>query len=271
MQSTGAKLYSLFAIISFFAAVGLRLSMLLFDLTKAFGIVYYIMIAAGVILIAVDSFKQKNYAGAFGFKNDFHLNAFSYLASLGFFVNFVYSCVKIFISAQDGSYKSLTYFIPLCLICIFALLSCFYFYTVGLSFGDKNYDFRELKIMHLAPLFWVGAHMLSVMHQAVSISRDINSVIKYAMLISGICFFYCFAGEIQSSGGAKPSTVFLARAYSYLSVMFFIDRLMLLLSGNAAIGDGDGLLAVSVLLICTFVFFFEKNIISHKSVSMKED
>lgn len=271
MQSTGAKLYSLFTIVSFFAAVGLRLSMLLFDLSGVCGIAYYVMIAFGIVLIAVDSFGQKNYAAAFVFKNNFHLNAFSYLASLGFFVNFVHSCVSVFLSAQDGSYNNFTYFIPLCLICFFSLLSCFYYYTVGLSFGDKNYDFRELKVLHLAPLFWTVSQMLTVMQQAISFSRDIDCVIKYTMLIFGVCFFFCFASEIESSAGAKPSTVFLARAYSYLSVIFFIDRLMLLLAGSAEIGDDDGILAVSVLLICTFVFFFEKNIVSHKSVSTKED
>lgn len=271
MQSIGAKLYSLFAIISFFAAVGLRLSMLLFDLPETFGIAYYALIAFGVVLIAVDSFRIKKYAAAFEFKNNFHLNAFSYLASFGFFADFVHSCVRIFLSAQDGSYKRLIFFIPLCMICLFALLSCFYFYTVGLSFGDKNYDFRELKVLHLAPLFWAASQMLTVMQQAISFSRDIDSVIKYTMLIFSVCFFFCFASEIESSSGAKPSTMFLARAYSYMSVIFFIERLMLLLSGRAQISDNDGIFAVSVLFICLFVFFFEKNIISHKSVSTKED
>ncbi|MFR5874945.1 MAG: hypothetical protein ACLUFN_00490 [Eubacterium sp.] len=271
MQSTGAKLYSFLAIISFFAAVGMRLSMLLLDLSAAFGIAYYVLIATGLVLIAVDSFKQKKYAAAFEFENNFHLNAFSYLASLGFFVDFVHSCVRIFFSAQDGSYRILVSFIPLCLICLFALLSCFYFYTVGLSYGDKNYDFRELKVLHLAPLLWSVSQALSIMHQAISFSRDVENVIKYTVMIFGVCFFFCFASEIESDGGAKPSTLFLARAYSYISVIFFIDRLMLLLNGNAKISDDDGVFSLSVLLISAFVFFFEKNIIYHKSISAKED
>jgi hypothetical protein len=265
VRSVGAKLYSLFAIIIFFAAVGLRLFMLLCELSKTYAIAYYVMLAFGVMLIAFDSFKNKDYPPAFEFKNNFHLNGFSYLASLGFFVDFVHNCVRLFVSAQDGSYKNLTYFIPICLSCLFALLSCFYFYTIGLSYGDKNYDFRELKVLHIAPLFWSVAQVFSIMQQAISFSRNVDSVVKYAMLVFAVCFAFCFASEIESSKGAKPITLFLARGYSYLSVMFFINRFMLLLSGNANINDDDGIFAVSVLLICAFVFFFEKNIISHKT------
>lgn len=266
MRSLGAKLYSYLAIIVFFAVVGLRLFMLLYDLPRQFSIVYYCLIAFGVLLIAFDSFKQKEYPPAFEFDNNFHLNGFSYLASLGFFADFVHNCVKLFFSAQDSSYKNLIFFIPICFSCLFALLSCFYFYTVGLSYGDKNYDFRELKILHLAPLFWSVAQVLSIMQQAISFFRNVDSVVKYAMLVFAVCFFFCFAGEIESDKGAKSATLFLARGYAYLSIMFFINRLMLLLSGNASINDSDGIFAVSVLLICAFVFFFEKNIISHKSI-----
>jgi hypothetical protein len=260
VQSKRAEFYSSFAIISFFAAIGLRLVMLLFDLSGAFTAIYYLLIVLGIALIAFDSFNQKEYSPAFEFKNNFHLNIFSYLASFGFFVDFVHNCVRMFFSAQDGSYRNLIYFVPVCFTCLFALLSCFYFYTVGLSFGDKNYDFRELKVMHLAPLFWSVTHVLTVMHQAVSVKWDIDAVVKYVMLIFGVCFFFSFASEIESKSAAKASTLFLARSYSSLCIIFFINRLMLLLSSNASISDGDSVFAVSLLLICTFVFFFEKNI-----------
>lgn len=261
MQSTNSGFYFVFVILSLFAAAGLRLSMFLFNPSEAISGIYYAVVILGAVMIAFNSFRSKSYANAFIFKNDFHLNIFSYAACIGFFADFVYQCVEIFLSVEDGDYKNLTHFIPQCLVCFFSLLSCFYFYTVGLSFGDKNYDFRELKIMHLAPVFWSGSKILLLMQFAINPFSDIGDVLEYAVLIFAVCFFYCFASEIENDKGARPVTVFFARAFSYCAMLFFIDSIVMLFSKNSSITDENVLFSVFALFICSFAFFFEKNIV----------
>ncbi len=263
MQNTGARYYSLFAVISFFAAVCLRLSMLLFDLSLYANYVYYLLVFSGIIFIGIECSKRKTYAPSFIFENVFHLSFFSYVASFGFFTDFIHQCVKIFLSIENETNRNLTYFIPVCFICLTALLSSFYFVNVGLSFSDKNYDFREFKLFHIIPIGWALFHIIVNLSEAVSFSRDIDDIIKYLVLIFSVCFFYCFACEIDNDNGTKRITVFFTEAFSYCSILFFINRFMLLLSASAPINDSNGILSLSCFLINGFVFFFSKNIISH--------
>lgn len=263
MQNTGAGFYSLFAVISFFAAVCLRLSMLLFDLSLFANYFYYLIVFSGIVFIGIECFKRKQYASAFVFENVFHLSFFSYVASLGFFADFIHQCVKIFFSIENESNKNFTYFIPVCFICLTALLSSFYFVNVGMSFSDKNYDFREFKLFHMIPVVWALFHIIVNLSEAVRFSRDIDDIIKYLVLIFSVCFFYCFASEIDNKNGAKRKTVFFTESFSFCSILFFINRLMLLLGKTVPLNDSDGVFALSCFLINGFVFFFSKNIISH--------
>lgn len=115
--------------------------------------------------------------------------------------------------------------------------------------------------MHLAPVFWSGAKILSLMQYAISPLTDIGGVLKYAMLIFAVCFFYCFASEIENDKGAKPSTVFFAREFSYFSMLFFIDSLVMLFSKSLKLTDENIVFSICALFICSFAFFFEKNIV----------
>lgn len=264
MQTKIAKLFSSLAILLFFASIGLRLAMLLFDLDNIAVVFYYVVVVSGILAVSLESIDTKEYANAFIFKNNFHLNIFAYIASLGFFMDFVHLCIIAFSSIENAEYKQPVFFIPVCLSAFFALMSCFYFYTVGMSFGDKNYDFRELRILHLAPVGWAVSQILSVLQQSISFMTDMDSIIKYLALIFCVLFFYFFAAEIERDSAAKAATLICARALYFISALFLANRLMLFLSHNASVADDDSLLSVSVFLIATFVFFFEKNIISHK-------
>lgn len=264
MQTKIAKLFSSLAILLFFASIGLRLAMLLVNLGNISVVFYYITVALGILAVSLETIDTKKYANAFIFKNNFHLNIFAYIASLGFFIDFVHLCITAFGSIENEEYKQLIFFVPVCLSALFALMSCFYFYTIGMSFGDKNYDFRELKILHLAPIGWAVSQALTVMQQSISFMIDIDSVIKYLLLIFCVLFFYFFATEIESDKPAKSATLIFARGLYYIGALFLANRLMLVLSRNADIGNDDGLLSVSIFLIAVFVFFFEKNILSHK-------
>lgn len=260
MQSLSARVYSLLSSVFFIVALVLRLVMFLADYSTTAGIFFYLFTALGIACIGLEVKNQNNLSKAFEFNNNYHLNLFSYIASLGFFICFVNQCINIFKSVENGVYNMPTYFVPICVICLFALLSCFYFYTVGMSYGDRGYDFRELKLLHFAPIVWSVAFVLSVMTMAISPLREIDSTLKCIVLVFSVVFFYFFASEIVSDKPAKKATVFFSKAFAGLSIMFFVDMVMLLITRNIKPYDNDFILSISLLMISLFVFFFERNI-----------
>lgn len=146
-------------------------------------------------------------------------------------------------------------------------LSSLYLVAVGISFNDLNYDFRQLKVFRFMPLLWSIALILLVMQDAVSFESNVDEILKQILLVCGMCFFYRFASETlaQDNESAGRATVLFGRLYSYIAAVYFIDRLMLLFSQKTAVSDFDGIFSVSALLICTFVFFFERNIVANEN------
>ena len=267
MQTVSAKIFSLIAMLLFFATVGLRLFMLLFDLSGFTVTIFYCLLSAAVAATAYNALRVKSYSQPFNFKSHFHFDIMSYIGALGFFTDFVNRCVGIYNSIESTEYQSRLYFIVQCVACIAAFLSSLYLVAVGISFNDLNYDFRQLRVFRFMPLLWSIALILLVMQDAVSFESNVDEILKQILLICGVCFFYCFASETlsQDNESAGRATVLFGRLYSYIAVVYFIDRLMLLFSQKAAVSDFDGIFSVSALLICTFVFFFERNIVANEN------
>lgn len=260
--------YHLIALLLFFATIGARLAQLLSGSNIAMTIVFYIVMALGLIDIAIESFMRKQYADAYEFKNRFHLDLFSFVASIGFFVDFVYGAVSIYFSVDDKSYHNMAYFIPLCVACAVALLSSFYFIMVSASFNASNYDFRQLKGFGFAPLIWAISKALSALTQAVSFSQDSNIVLKYVVLAFCAFCFYAMLFETENDAGAKPLSVFCIRATYFSGVVYAIDQFMLMFASGDDYVVENGIFAITVLFICAFLFFFEKNILSHTEVGV---
>lgn len=267
MQTVSAKIFSLIAMLLFFATVGLRLFMLLFDLSGAAVAIFYCLFFAAVAATVFNALRVKSYSQPFNFKSHFHFDIMSYIGALGFFVDFVNRCVFIYNAIESTGYKSKIYFTVECAACIAALLSSLYLVAVGISFNDLNYDFRQLKVFRFMPLVWSMTLILLVMQDASGFESDIDEILKQIVLICGACFFYCFAYETlaNDNSSANRATVLFGRLYSYTAVVYFIDRLMLLFSQRAKVSDFDGVFSVSVLLVCFFVFFFERNIVANEN------
>lgn len=267
MQTVSAKIFSLIAMLLFFATVGLRLFMLLFDLSGFTVTIFYCLLSAAVAATAYNAMRVKSYSQAFNFKSHFHFDIMSYIGALGFFTDFVNRCVGIYNSIESTEYQSRLYFIVQCVACTAAFLSSLYLVAVGISFNDLNYDFRQLKVFRFMPLLWSIALILLVMQDAVSFESNVDEILKQILLVCGVCFFYRFASETlaQDNESAGRATVLFGRLYSYIAVVYFIDRLMLLFSQKTAVSDFDGIFSVSALLICTFVFFFERNIVANEN------
>ena len=236
------------------------LSVYYMSYTLAF--IYVALAVAAVAGIAFESLKTKEVptATAFEFRNPFHLDVFSYIASAGFFISFLTQCVLLY-EAFGEKRVSLTYILPLIMSGLTALVSSVYFIIIGFSFGNKNYDFREFRLVHIVPMLWAISCIFNLLEVSSGFEKSIDSILKYTMMLMLVCFFYCFAMEVDSGSGAKKTTVLFARLFSYLSVLFFIDRLTLVLTEKEVLFGAENLTAITCALLCGFAFFFEKNIL----------
>ena len=256
--------YSIFALLAFLAAVGTRdIELITGDITVTGACVFYLALAFGLAMLMIDSFRVKEYAPAFCYDSKFRIGVLGYLAAVGFFVDFVYGAVRIYGSVDSGSFHNPVDFLPLCICTLLSLVCSFYYVMVGLSFSSPAYDFKELKITHIAPVFWAVVKIISVLPQAVKLSRDVDEILKYIVLIFLAGGLYFFAYEVSAQQGTHPVSMFMFRGSFYTGLLFFFDRIMLLLSGSSTVGDADGILSVTVLSISVFMYFFEKNIIAH--------
>lgn len=259
MQLLGARLYSLFATILFFASAILRLFMLLFDLSGV-TFIYYALIVIGVFFLLRKSYCVKMYENAFCGEKP-KMKKMSLMASLGFFIEFVHKCVNVYYNFEsDNGYNNLTYLLPVCLAGVFALIACFYFYIFALSYSNENYDFRNLRLMHLSATAWSGCCLLSLMSQATSFATDIDSTIKNFTFIFASCFFLRFSFEIEDNSNAKPITIFFANAFSYFGLAFLLNKIMSIIFNASALNWEENITAVSIALIVAFVLYFQKTI-----------
>ncbi len=258
MQKTSSFYYSLFVIMSLFAAPVIRYCSVFFR-NYICAWVYITLVAAAIISIAYESLKTRRYAEAFIFKNPFHLDVFSYIASAGLFFSFITQCVMLY-NVLTAEKKSINLIITAVMGAVCALVSSGYFIIVGFSFGDKNYDFREFKLIHIVPMLWALSNVFSLVSLSTGFEKSIDSILKYTAIMVLVCFFYCFALEVDSKGKAKSVTVLFARLYSYLSVLFFTDRLILVMTDNVSLISAENAFALTGVMFCGFIFFFEKNI-----------
>ncbi|GEM_PF-871303 len=260
MHKNSTGFYTLFVFVSLLIAPVIRF-LSIYYLNYVLAGIYIALALAAIIGIAIESLKEKQYAPAFEFKNPFHLDAFSYIAAAGFFVNFITQCVLLYGAFSSGRLNG-TYILPILMSGVTALVSSGYFIIVGFSFGNRNYDFRSFRLIHVVPMLWALSVVFNLMELSSGFEKSIDSTLKYFMMLMLVCFFYRFATEVDSEGNAKNTTVLFARVYSYLAVLFFIDRFALVLSGKAPLISAENSVAFTGLMLCGFTFFFEKNILN---------
>ena len=245
------------------AALGLRLYSILNGGSVIINVAFYALLLMAVGIASLDGICRNSFASAFVFKNRFHLDVFSVVTAVGFLVEFISLCHVIYQSLQSGLWHRATVFVPQCMIALFALLSALYFCCAAMSYHSERYDFRSLKLWHLVPLLWAVSRMLTLMTSADELRSNPNIVLKYAALASALGFLYMMARETVREQGASRVTMVLAAVMPLLGEVYFFDSLMLLFAGKAALNAPDTVLAATLLLISTFPFFFEKNIIDH--------
>lgn len=253
----------MFALMSFVVAVTFRTLLSFLPSITIFTALFYIFFVSGIVLLGVETFKQKEFANAFNFENKFHLNFFGALAGVGLFIDFISSIFGLYSLFADKSHNALATGIPLGFECVLAFLGILCFWMVSASFSKgRRYDFRQLKYLNIAPLFWITSKGIVTLSNIADIS-EIDNVLMYLSIIFGMLTFYYFARETESVTGATASCIFYFRVFTFVALMMFISRLELILGGVASVGDRNSLFAITILLVGAFVYFLEKNIFAY--------
>lgn len=260
MQSLSARIYSLLSIVFFVVGIALRIAVPLLSLSTGINVAFYICACVGAGFIILGAVSENISAKAFEINDKSKLNLIAFATSVGFFIDFVHQAVLIFSTLQGDGYKGFSNLAPPIVASLMAIASSFYFFTIGMSYSDFGYDFRRLKVLHIAPVLWAIANSLGVMTEAISPLKEVNSTVKYVTLIVSVFYFYFFSKEVDNNENAGKIFVMLSRLFSYFALMFFVDRLMLLLTKNANLLDKNSVLGASVLLISLFALFHQRTI-----------
>lgn len=260
MQSLSSRIYSLLSVLFFFTSVALRIAVPFFNLSLGLNIAFYACAGIGAVFIVLASIGIENTSKPFELNGNKLLGILSYIASLGFFVDFVSQAIAIYTSLNSSGFKLFSVLFPLCAGSAMSFASCFYFFTIGMSYGDSSYDFRKLKILHIAPILWAIANVLGIMTEAISPLKEVNSTLKYIAFIFAILYFYFFSKETFNNENAKRLTVSMAGLFSYVSILFFVDCAMLALTKNADVFDKNIVLGVTLLLVSLFALFHQRSI-----------
>lgn len=257
------KGYSKYALLLFIVAVVLKCVEQFVKNAFALSVGFYVALFLGLLMIAIETFTQKEFANAFCFDNGFRLDLFSYIAGVGFFVDFVSSAFQIYDVINTFSYNILVRVVPLVLECIFAVLSSACMVAIGLSFGKNScYDFRSLKVFNIVPLAFFTSKGIAMLSQIGDV-KAIDTVLMYMLFGLGILSFFFFAREVENSGGASNVSVFMFRAFNYVAVMYFFCIIMLVLNDHIKVVSFDFANAITYLFVGVFVYFLEKNILAH--------
>lgn len=257
------KGYSRFVLMSFVLAVVFRTLLSFLSPNIVFVILFYLSFVAGIVLLGLETFKQKEFANAFNLENRFHLGFFGALAGVGAFADFLSTVFEIYNLASKGDGNILAAGIPLGFECLFAFVSVLCFAMVSMSFSkSKRYDFRQLKFLNLAPLIWLTSKGIATLSTIVDISK-IDNALAYISIAFGMLAFYYFARETENDKGASAICVFCFRAFTFVAIMMFVSRLELVLSGSASPVDRDTIFALTISFVGLFVYFLEKNIFAY--------
>lgn len=257
MSRNSATLNSLFAVFSILLPLSVRAVSVFRYPIGVLSYLFYALVLLGILLLAADTFK-KEYSPAFDGSYSRPLGIFATLTALAMLAEFVAAVARLY---AEIAARGLRVFTLLGVLeAVSAFLSALYFSFVSLTFRGRRYDFQRLFLLHLAPVLWAMLKTLGLMEQSRDVKSDVNGILGHLVMVLLLCFFYCFAQEVHSLKGAKPVTVFFARAVAYCAMLYVFDELMQLLAGNNGIFSESPLFAVTAAVLCGFSFTFEKNI-----------
>ena len=278
MQNTRAKIPALLIVITAVAACILRFFQLTQEgssYTHIAGLalpVYsvYPLLFLGLAFCVIYASLKKNLAATFDFEhagNSVYLS--SWLLALTFFYDFIHQGYNCYQYISDTSYMDYTYLVPLCITCIFALFSCFYFITVAVSVKNTNYDFRNFTLLHFIPIVWAFTKLFSIMLQIVDIGENVDIACEFILLCTILCFLLSMVSAVDKKDA--PATRMFVFSCAFLGFMSFtvgVPRIAAILTGAVA-ADQATYSAVTYIMLGVFSLCLLNDVNKRSKLNLK--
>lgn len=247
--------YSPLSVISFFAAVAFRA---FGALSSHSGVANIGFLTCGLlcILFIWANTHKREFSSVYGVqgKSRKSIAVFSVVGCVGFFADFMFNALRIHSIVSSNQGYTVVNLVTYGITGIIAIICAVCMVMVAMSFSrNTRYDFRELRVLNIAPLLWAmfkGASSLQEFSQIL----DLDAVVGYITVIFSILSFFCFAKEVDNDGNAYRFSVFSFKSFGLISVLNLFCQTV-----NAVTNQGD-MLGVntisSYIMLCVGLFSF---------------
>lgn len=220
----------------------------------------YLLVLLGVIISALYSFKAKKLNRQINFIGNKSIYVSLLLLCGTYFFDFVhqgYNCYLYLLEAKEQNYTEFNYLIPLALVCLFAILSCYYFAVCAKSVKGTFTDFRKFRFFHLAPLLWGFFRMLAIMTDVFDI-ESVESFMEFLFIMFYCGFALCCASIVEDKKHRiKPIHSFFALSLFAISISLSLPRLLMLFAGKYEMLSSVSFSAITYLAVGIFAVLFE--------------
>ena len=265
-MSLSGSIYTGLGALTYAAACILLVVSNIFSLGFGAELAVYALLGLTLLMLCIISLKGGEYAPAFEFKNSFRLDVFAHLSAASFIILCALYVFEIYQFVSGGRFTAFRISV-LALLAVLSLFSALCMASVGMSFGESRYDFRRLKWLSFAPMLWSIVQMCELLFNSFQVTLYASDALKVLCVVCVMCFYYRFSFETLSDSGASSHTLFFSGALPFSAVLFFIERLMLVLGGKAELFCEDSIFALALLLMSPFAFFIRRNILSYSKDS----
>lgn len=192
---------------------------------------FYILCAAAVAFCGTTFSKKRTPAQPFDGRKSKPLFYACILVGAAMFYDFVYRCISGYNYFSRNPYIELNYFIPLILAGVAALFCTVYFIAMGVSFVTDKYDFRQLKLLHLALVIRFLLLLFTRFTRYDDGFFAEENILLYAVLLFGILFSLVLI--VCVDGGTQRIRVlcFSCLSYAALSFVLSVPKVIAILFG----------------------------------------
>lgn len=239
MQRTVARISALFMMITAAAACALHFFLLRSENKQdCYSYSIYILICVGAVFAAIYAFVKKDTAPVIDFENgNQRMKIASSALAATFFYDFIHQGYNLYYYIVNTDYVRYSFVIPLVIICITAILSCFYFITVAMTADHASYDFRSFTYLHFSPMLWALVKLFIIMMQIVDITDNSEVCCEYIFLSAALCYTLSFILAVdRGNGKATKMFIFSSCTMGITSVVAGVPRIIMF-----AIGKGGEL------------------------------
>lgn len=220
----------------------------------------YICVLLGVIISAFYSFKAKKLNRQINFIGNKSIYVSLLFLCGTYFFDFVhqgYNCYQYFYIAEEQNYMEFNYLIPLALVCVCAILSCYYFAVLAKSVKGTFVDFTKFRFFHLVPLLWGFFRMLAIMTDVFDF-ESVESFMEFLFVMFYCGFALCCASAVEDKQHKiKPLYSFFALSLFAISTSFSFARILMIIAGRYSYLSPVSFSSVTYFAVGVFALVFE--------------